>query len=68
MAKGRSTRNKIRFALQTNMNDCAKMAARVEEICQVYMEDNPHYCAYVSQLENVIGICYQAHEKVRDQV
>jgi len=68
MAKARSTRNKIRFALEQNMHGCEKMAARVEEVCQIYMEANPDYCAYVSQLEDIIRMCWEAHKKVRDQI
>lgn len=68
MAKGRTTRNKIRFQLESNMHNCEKMAARIEEVCQLYMEDAPDYCAFVSQLEEIIRMCWEAHKKVRDQV
>lgn len=69
MAKARSARNKIRWALQRNMETLGGCIERLDEVCGVYLaSENPDHALYVGQLIPVLQEIIQAHEKVRDDL
>jgi len=65
----RSERNKIRYALWRNMQDCERMRKRVEEAVQMYVvTGNDDYAAFVGQLDEPIRILARAFERARCQI
>jgi len=65
----RSERNKIRYALWRNMQDCDRMRQRVEEAVRMYIATgNDDYAAFVGGLQMPIKILAEAFERTRSQI